>query len=456
MNRRPHFYSGALTHFAQELDRLASNWNRRVNVESRKSMYASRKAHMNRGAVLNSSASQAPEQSSAIASYFTWRELESRFRDIQTKAPSGQNVRAYFTRTEWDSGPASEEWIIGGNPASQKEFEHLATIAARKLGYAANDEAHKDWLGRVREWMEREGLDKDRKMAVRSAGTVTLDGRTGKTWGLDSEKIADLSAMLCMKLMARGTPELADSGKSREGDGLRRNSTENAKIAGGGLLAARRRTRRKAQLEEHLRDFASISMISLPLDPKEREEKQKLYDAIREVAVPAIDQLEREDQLKREEAANRIPRLMGRPITIPDSLAYAPLLEGGLLKARLESLPASKPKARRTAKALTSAERKRRKVIFGAIQAALKGQKYCSELDSRRLPPPWRAERCPSTYTLAYKDSRWRKRIQDEKCRFRERFDQISPQEREAIIDGKSGTRHTRRRRVKVNLAEPA
>ncbi len=210
--------------------------------------------------------------------------------------------------------------------------------------------------------------------------------------------------------------------------------------AGKGLLAGRLRARRKADLEECLRSAVNVPLYGTSYD----SDQDKISDAIREVALPAIDQLKREERAKREEEANRIPRLTAPPITIAD-LVNAPLLKGGLLNTGLESRPPSKPKAQRMAKALTSTEKKRRKVIFGAIQAGLKGQKYCSELDSRKLPPPWRAERCPSTYTLAYKDSRWRKRIQDEKCRFRERFDQTPTAKREAIIDGKSGTRQTRR-----------
>lgn len=85
-------------------------------------------------------------------------------------------------------------------------------------------------------------------------------------------------------------------------------------------------------------------------------------------------------------------------------------------------------------------------VIFGAIQSGLKGHRYCSALDARRVRPPerWKEEGCPDTYVLAYRDSHWRKRIQDEKCRHREQYDKTSSQKREAIIQGENRTRRTR------------
>lgn len=127
---------------------------------------------------------------------------------------------------------------------------------------------------------------------------------------------------------ARQVPE-----EPREGDEQRHDPPENAKIAEGGLFASWRKTRRKAELEEHLRDFASISMMSLPLDPKEREEKQKLYDAIREVALPAVAELERDRKAK-----------LNAPINIPPmGMAHhlSPLALGSLepihaLKSRLD------------------------------------------------------------------------------------------------------------------------
>jgi hypothetical protein len=85
-------------------------------------------------------------------------------------------------------------------------------------------------------------------------------------------------------------------------------------------------------------------------------------------------------------------------------------------------------------------------VIFGAIQLRLKGQKYCTALDDRkvRIPERWTEEGCPDTYPKAYKETQWRKRIQDEKSRYREQYDQTPAREREAIIQGENNTRPTR------------
>jgi hypothetical protein len=101
---------------------------------------------------------------------------------------------------------------------------------------------------------------------------------------------------------------------------------------------------------------------------------------------------------------------------------------------------------------------KRMSVIFGAIQSGLKGTKYCAALDGRKLllPDHWSDEGCPDTYVQAYRDARWRKRIQDEKCRYRQQYEKTPAHEREAIVQGQSGTRHTRQGRVKVPRAGPA
>ena len=90
---------------------------------------------------------------------------------------------------------------------------------------------------------------------------------------------------------------------------------------------------------------------------------------------------------------------------------------------------------------------KRMSVIFGAIQSGLKGTRYCAALDSRKLPLPdaWRDGGCPDKYVQAYRDAQWRKRIQDEKSRYRRQYDETPSHEREGIIQGASGTRRTRR-----------
>lgn len=99
-----------------------------------------------------------------------------------------------------------------------------------------------------------------------------------------------------------------------------------------------------------------------------------------------------------------------------------------------EKVPATaigNPCSKRKPKKLAPLERKRRSVIFGAIQSNLVGRQYCIELDQKRLPISlrWAAEGCPDTYAVAYMDSSgiWQKRIQDEKYRYKMKYKQTSP-----------------------------
>lgn len=89
---------------------------------------------------------------------------------------------------------------------------------------------------------------------------------------------------------------------------------------------------------------------------------------------------------------------------------------------------------------------RRTQVIFGAIQAGLKGLRYCAELDRRKLQPlaSWAENGWPGTYVSAYKDPNWQKPIQDEKTRHTRKYAALSSREQEAIIQGESRTRRTR------------
>lgn len=269
------------------------------------------------------------KQICAVASSFTWRELESRFREIQSKQTASDKVSAELTRAEWDSGPITEEWGIRGDSVCRTEFERLASIAARKLGYAGRDEAANYWLRRVLESLQRAGLDKDKSVAWCPTGSREFKGESCKTAFLFTDRIAEMSAMFCMELMAQGSPE---------------------------------------------------SAVALPLERLEIVERQS---------------------------------------------------KSGRAKRKSHT---------------TKMQLHKTQVIFGAIQLRLKGQKYCAALDDRKvsLPNQWIEEGCPDTYGKAYKEPRWRKRIQDEKSRYREQYDQTSARKREAIIQGETNTRHTR------------
>jgi len=62
---------------------------------------------------------------------------------------------------------------------------------------------------------------------------------------------------------------------------------------------------------------------------------------------------------------------------------------------------------------------KRRKMICEISDLLVEGPKYCAEMDKRSVPPPreWLDEGWPRSYSQAYKDTKWRKRINDEKYR---------------------------------------
>lgn len=97
----------------------------------------------------------------------------------------------------------------------------------------------------------------------------------------------------------------------------------------------------------------------------------------------------------------------------------------------------SRREVKHKAIALTVYEKQRRKVIFGAIQARDKGPKYCKTLDGRKLaiPAEWIQDGCPNTYADAYKRGQpWRKRIQDEKSRYKKKYDETSAAESEKLL----------------------
>jgi hypothetical protein len=329
----------------REMDRLRASWNTKLEIATRDAESQARvKREQEQQAISELRQRNMSEQiivqphpparvgeavrGDSAASVFTWKELESRFGEIEERAKPPQNVQADFIRTQWDSGSVSQGWIVSGDPILRNEFECLCAIAARKLGCAAGDHLHEEWLGLVREWTQHTGLDRDHRYVWHSTGSVTENGATGTTQGWSSEEIAELSARYCTYLMAQNVPE-------------------------------------------------STAPVSKP-----------------------------------PEAAD------GKSVMSPRSV---------------KPTKAKRPKRRDT-------------VIFGAIQAGLKGPKYCALLDQRnaQLPSAWTDEGCPDTYAEANRSPKWRKRIQDEKCRYRRVYEKLSAQEREAIIQSVNGTRRTR------------
>jgi hypothetical protein len=247
------------------------------------------------------------ERVSTVALTHTWKQLADIFGDIQAKAP-GQMFSATFMPVEGDSNAFSRDWVLGGSPDCRTDFEILASIAARKLGYMPREGATDYWLDLIREWMQDRGLDKDKNVAFRA--------NTSPGQALDILEIAAMSARFCTNLMVRGTPESAVASPLTDSDSR------------------------------------------LGLAPS---------------------------------TAERPTRLTGK------------------------------------VKTPTANERNRRRIIFSVLLKNVKGLKYCKALDDQKLaiPQEWSQDNCPNTYSGAYRAGQpWRKRIQDEKSRYRKKRDQ--------------------------------
>lgn len=82
---------------------------------------------------------------------------------------------------------------------------------------------------------------------------------------------------------------------------------------------------------------------------------------------------------------------------------------------------------RRGGKAPTARELDRLKRIRVVVDRGAKGKMYCRELENEGIRPRqrWIDEGCPATYPAAYKDEKWRARLQDEKYKVSRRPDLI-------------------------------
>ncbi|NYF88896.1 hypothetical protein RBB79_05105 [Tunturiibacter empetritectus] len=204
-------------HMKREMDKTRAKWNTKLEIAARDYEHEWQPTQVQELRKDRTPAAPVPAQISAV---FGWKELETRFRNIQSKAPTQDKVSALFTATESRSGSVTEEWRVVGNPACRVEFEQLATIAARKLGYATSENAITYWLSRVREWMQREKLDKSRDLAWLPTGYEDFEGHRNTAQHLFTERISDLSAMFCTELIARDTPESALSRPSERSEAV--------------------------------------------------------------------------------------------------------------------------------------------------------------------------------------------------------------------------------------------
>jgi hypothetical protein len=84
-----------------------------------------------------------------------------------------------------------------------------------------------------------------------------------------------------------------------------------------------------------------------------------------------------------------------------------------------------RPVSMAKARPLSPSEKKRRTAIFRAIEANYKGPAYCRQVDREKLRPipEWVELGWPGSYEKAYnQDKKWKKRIQDEKYRYRVKY----------------------------------
>jgi hypothetical protein len=223
------------------------------------------------------------------------------------------------------------------------------------------------------------------------------------------------------------------SSDSSEGDQRAADQTKRAP-ARGGLLAAGKRLARKRKLEERLRqeiDPVNIlptmsGALGIMLSGySEEEDRELLREAIREL-----------DREKRElEAKQRVP-VNFPPVIAPLVRLPLPAILG------LDQTPARK----RNHAPQTKTQLRRRQVIFGAIQRGLKGLDYCRELDNRKLPilPSWKEDGELDGYEALYKNGK-EQQIQHEKHRYQLKYNKLTPQQLEKIIEGMAErTRPTR------------
>ena len=112
-------------------------------------------------------------------------------------------------------------------------------------------------------------------------------------------------------------------------------------------------------------------------------------------------------------AADSLAWIKEREIEIYNRLERQ--IENGMLAAMV----AAGQQAKRVSQIKTKLSKpsKRQSVIFNALRYGEKGPDYCRFLDGHGISTPAEWDGCPRSYSKAYLDKIWRKRIQDEKHR---------------------------------------
>lgn len=289
--------SAAQGSLARRMDQLSATWNQRLERETRDCETRER-VERERAVLLpppqtptstayiNSQVDRGVtmltiKQVSEIASTFTWKELERLFKELQTRV-EGQSFSVTFTRTKWESGDVGETWILGGSSALRKELEHLATVAARKLGHSDSEGANEYWLNHVRQWMRRESLDKDRRLAWLTTGAVNNLGSSGTTEDFSIERVSEVSAMFCMELIANGTPETVvsqpDAAKNHSSVGRKQQRPSNFTVLAASLWKQKQGPNRRVSINDlqAIADVLDSQQFTPPADYLEAKGAKEL------------------------------------------------------------------------------------------------------------------------------------------------------------------------------------
>ena len=108
-------------------------------------------------------------------------------------------------------------------------------------------------------------------------------------------------------------------------------STNKPKTIGRGLLLGRQEAKRKAELEEHLRNMRSPALYGTR---NSTDDEQKLHDAIREIAIPALDELQREREAKRSRPITLSAPIVRMEDTLPLRSASTPAIAAPFEQSR--------------------------------------------------------------------------------------------------------------------------
>ena len=135
----------------------------------------------------------------------SWRDIEARFRELQT---SGGNLCAHWISTSWNE--AGEQWYLSGSRDKRLDtrFTWTAEHAVLKLGHSGGSSAAFLWLDLLRR--DSPNFRGGGHLATRLADGPEIHAETGTI-----ERICEASADYCLKLQNETTKEISDRERGR-------------------------------------------------------------------------------------------------------------------------------------------------------------------------------------------------------------------------------------------------